>query len=271
MRTDPGTHVRDRIGPHSGPYELPLDRGTGRAFRLDSARMKASQRNAARFTLLTLVVFGVGIVPSGCKRDAHLAGRNIPENVQVHSVTHYGQTLDESATPEQVAFVLLRAIADDFEADSAEAREEALAVQFDLCAAGELAKSKLPSRLLDEHLYKIVYRWTPTISHYVPDFPKDWDSASKRLVRRRPSKSAAGVEECAVLLQVDDPHTLRDGKPDPNASVVIVIWMVKDGGYWRVMHPGFEQLDRPKELRRIRRADAGGAAPDAGSAAGQGN
>jgi len=230
--------------------------------------MKASQPNAARITLLALIVFVVGIAPSGCKRDARLAGRNIPENVQVHSVTHHGQTLDESATPEQVAFVLFRAIADDFEADSPEAREEALAVQFDLCAAGEIAKTKLPSRLLDEHIYKVVYHWTPTISHYVPDFPKDWDSASKRLVRRASPKSAGGAEECEVLLQVDDPHAFRDGKPDPNASVVIVIWMVKEGGYWRVTHPGFEQLNHPKELRRIRRVDAGGAAPNGISAGG---
>jgi len=93
-------------------------------------------------------------------------------------------------------------------------------VQFDLCAASEIAKTKRPSRLLDEHIYNVVYHWTPTISHYVADFPKDWESASKRLVRREGSKSAGGGEECEVLLQVDDPHALRDGKPDPNASEI---------------------------------------------------
>ncbi len=233
--------------------------------------MKAQRCHAGRITLLALIICGAGLASSGCKRDARLAGRNIPENVQVHSVMHYGQTLDQSATPEQVAFVLLRAVADDFEAGTPEAREKALAVQFDICAAGALEKSKSASRLLDEHIYTVVYHWTPTISHYVPDFPGDWDSAQKRLVRRDPSKPAAGVEECEVLLQVDDPATIRDGRADSNASVVIVIWMVKDGGYWRVMHPGFEQRNRPDERRRILRADAGGAASDGDSAEGQGN
>lgn len=218
--------------------------------------------------LLALVTCGVGIAPSGCKRDARLAGRNIPEDVRVHSVTHYGQTLDESASPEQVAFVFFRAVADDFEADTPEAREEALAVQFDVCAAGVLAERNRGSRLLDEHIYSIVYHWTPTISHYVPDFPKAWGSGNERLIRRDPSKPAAGVQECEVLLQVDDPDTIRDGKADPNASVVIVVWMVKDGGYWRVTHPGFEQLNRRRELRRIRRADAKDTAPEGGSAGG---
>jgi hypothetical protein len=218
--------------------------------------MEAERYNGVRIALLALLTGVVGLALPGCERDARLAGRNIPENVQVHTVTHYGQTLDENASPEQVAFVLLRAVADDFEAKTPEAREKALAVQFDICAAGALAKSKSPSRLLDEHIYNVVYHWTPTISHYIPDFPKDWASAQSRLVRRDAAESAAG-EECEVRLQVDDPDTIRDGKPDPNASVVIVIWMVKDGGYWRVTHPGFEQRDRPLERRQVLGAEAG--------------
>lgn len=213
--------------------------------------MNEALSKMVRLLLVGAAASALGLLLTGCKRDARLAGRNIPENVQVRPVTHYGQALDEIASPEQVAYVLLRAVADDFRADSPEAREAALAVQFDICAADEIEKSKSPSRLRDEHIYSVVYHWTPTISHYVPEFPEGWDEAKARFVR-----GDCGEKRCEVLLEVDDPATMRDGKPDPNARVVMVVWMVKERGMWRVTHPGFVQGAHSSARRRILHVDA---------------
>ncbi len=186
---------------------------------------------------LCCVVITTGVIAmTGCRRDVRLAGRNIPD-VKVQTVTHYGVTLDESASPEQVAYVALRAIADDFRAASADARDAALAIQFDVCAANIIASRNRTSVERKEHVYNIVYRWTPTVAHYVADFPTDWESAKSRLRRgalTRTKSGAGEIEEAAVVMEVDDPSG------DPRARVVLVVFMAKDGGYWRVIHLGFD-------------------------------
>ena len=136
-----------------------------------------------RFIHCTALLAGCCWLTTGCSRDVRLTGRTIP-SVTVRAVTHYGVTLDEPASPEQVAYVLLRAIRDDFLAGDEAAREAALAIQFDVCAARELAARNPTSAHRDEFIYSIVHHWTPTVSHYVHDFEPDWAKSQGRFVRR---------------------------------------------------------------------------------------
>ena len=171
---------------------------------------------------------------AGCKRDARLADHKL-RHPTVGTVTHYGQTLDQNATPEQVTYVLLRAMRDDFLADTKEARDKALDVQFDVCAAGELARQNARSISDAEYIYNVVYHWTPTVAHYMDDINEDYATAEKRFVTKR----AKGI---ADRLQVMT--TLRDPDGDPLAQVVLVVTLVRDEGYWRVLHVGFDPTRR---------------------------
>lgn len=174
----------------------------------------------------------------GCGGDARLAGLKI-RSATVRSVTLYGVMLDQQAAPEQVAFVLLRAIRDDVSAKSKEDREAALDKQFDLCAANVLQKKNLTKMPRDEFIHSVVYHWAPTVSHYVGDFETEWGKAAARLVRTKSTTdSKASPEECEVHMELADPNG------DPKARVVMVIWMVQDGGFWRVTHLGFDPTKR---------------------------
>jgi hypothetical protein len=187
---------------------------------------------------LTATAAGALAVWCGCGGDARLAGHKI-RSVTVRSVTHYGITLDQQAAPEQVAFVLLRAIRDDVSAKTRGDREAALDKQFDLCAANVLQKRNRTSMPRDEFVHGVVYHWAPTVSHYVGDFETDWGQAAARLVRTKPNTdSKASPEETEVYMELADPGG------DPKARVVMVIWMAQDGGFWRVTHLGFDSTRR---------------------------
>lgn len=185
-------------------------------------------------------VVAIVIVACGCGHDTRLSGKKIP-SARVRTVTHYDIVLDQNATPEQVAYVALRAMREDFFAQNPAEREAALIRQFELCAANEIAERNRTGLPRDEFIYNVVYRWTPTVSHYAADLPTDWESASRRLVRRAPKPVQGGVaseDEAEVALEVRRPGE------DAAAGVVLLVWLVKDEGYWRVTHPGFDRKSR---------------------------
>ena len=121
------------------------------------------------------------IVWCGCSGDARLAGQKI-RTVTVRSVSLYGLTLDQQASPEQVAYVLLRAIRDDVSAKNREDRGAALDKEFDLCAAEVIQSKNYTSLPRDEFIHNVVYHWAPTVSHYVGDFETEWSKAAGRFV-----------------------------------------------------------------------------------------
>ncbi len=195
-------------------------------------------RQDVRSTAPTIGFLAAGAVTlvlwCGCGGDARLAGRKI-RNVTVQSVSHYGVTLDQQAPPEQVAFVLLRAIRDDVRAKNMDERQAALDKQFDLCAANVLQKRNRTSLPRDEFIHSIVYQWAPTVSHYAGDFETEREKAVARFVRKAAkTESKAGSEECEVQMELADPSG------DANARVVMTIWMAMDAGFWRVTHLGFD-------------------------------
>ncbi len=192
--------------------------------------------------ILTVIVFFGG---HGCNRDVRLAGKKM-HSVEVQTVNLYGSQLDEQATPEQVAFVALLAIREDFLAQSDRDRDVALQKQFEVSAANVIQSRNRTMLSRDEFLYHVVYRWTPTVSHYVYDFDTEWETARLRLVRRDlPAEqwNDPNVPECMVMMEVDDPGG------DPRARVVLVIWLAKDSGLWRVVHLGFDSRHRSIEQR----------------------
>lgn len=176
----------------------------------------------------------------GCKRDVRLADHRV-RHPEVRTVSHYGLTLDESATPQQVSYVLLRAMHDDFTAKTKDERESALDVQFDVCAAGAIAQRNPTSLPRDDYLYTVIYRWTPAVSHYVESFPKDWAQAKVRFVRSL-NKSSGGDEAAATEARVY--IELQDPSGDKNAQVVLVVGLVKDNGFWRVLELDYDYKRR---------------------------
>ncbi len=186
------------------------------------------------------ITAGLGLfllfVGTSCSKDVRLAGHYIPENVQAQTVTHFGQVLDESASPKQVAFVLLRALKEDFLAGSPSDRAEALKVQFGVCAPDAIV-SKLPSVLTrDELLYRVVHIWSPTIGQYVGDIDSSFETMKARLIQRGLRQKAGadeGVKECKILVKLDDPSG------DPNAAVVLALAMIQENKHWRVERLAF--------------------------------
>jgi hypothetical protein len=151
----------------------------------------------------------------------------------VKTVSHYGLTLDEKAAPQEVAFAALQAIKADWGAKSDQEREAALDVQFELAAGNEIVKRNRTAFSEREFLYQVVSHWTPTVSYYVDDFPQTLEEASKRLVPR-----SVAEDEAELAMTVNAP-----GNP-PEAQVVMLIWLAKDRGMWRVLHFGFDNKSR---------------------------
>jgi hypothetical protein len=205
-----------------------------------------SRHSAIRIAIATSAL-AIGVACwCGCGHDARLAGQKV-RDVQVHAVTMYGQTLDAQATPEQVAFAALQAIREDISAKTPQAREAALDKEFELAAANEIQSHNHSSMGRDEYIYNVVYRWAPTVSYYVADFPSTWEQAQKRFGPKKltllpTAKSEGNAKECEIPIEVADPNG------DPNAHVVILIWLNQDHGFWRVMHFGFDTSRRKLEV-----------------------
>ena len=175
-----------------------------------------------------------------------VVGRKL-RDVTVRTVTPYGVTLDKDATPEQVAYVLLRAIRDDFLAESEPERDAALDIQFDVVAANELPSWNDAGFTRVEALFMVVHNWTPTVAHYVQDFETEWEKARPRFVKSgpRPVKGGNGQKlECQVLMEVHDPSG------DPNANALLVVWLIEDSDYWRVLRVGFTPERRSLKVRK---------------------
>jgi len=181
-----------------------------------------------------IIVAGFGAAWCGCGRDVRLAGKKI-RHVQVKAASHYGLVLDQAATPEQTAFAALRAIREDFFAPTRQAREDALDIQFDVAAADIIAGRNRTSLMRDEYIHHVVSLWTPTVSHYAGDFEIDPEKAIARFKNRGASRSPGGdATECELAMEVADPGG------DAAAKAVLLVRLAKDGGFWRVLHFGFE-------------------------------
>lgn len=169
-----------------------------------------------------------------CNRDVRLAGKRVRQ-VQVKPTAHYGVELNKDATPEQVAFVALRAIREDFFASDSKAREAALDIQFDVAAADVIAARNRTSLSRDDYVHHVVTHWTPAVDHYAHDFELELATATARFKNRGVTRSTAGdTQEVELAMEVSDPGN------QATARVVMLVRLAQDAGLWRVLHVGFE-------------------------------
>ncbi|MCK4658334.1 MAG: hypothetical protein KAV82_02330 [Phycisphaerae bacterium] len=176
-----------------------------------------------------------------------MAGAKLRDPVVV-DVTIEGLTLGRNASPEEVAFALLKAIKEDMDAGGdQQAREKALDKQFKLAAPSAIHRQHVRA-VGAEHaspkksLYKTVKIWTPTLGHYANNFNFTLAEAKQRM-QRDTQKNVARMQICKsgeahVLLEVQDPSG------DPNASVIIRIRLVQEEGRWRVWWVGYDWPQR---------------------------
>lgn len=214
---------------------------------------------------------------AGCSRDVRLAGKKV-RHVQARVVQHHGIELDESATPEEVVYVLLRAIHDDVNARTAAEREAAMDVQFDTCAPDGIVSAAPPSKATrDEALYLVVSHWAPALAYYADTFNVPFDKLRPRMTATSPRVGRSGDVACTVNVRTEDPSS------DPRAAVNIIVSLVRvrpagaavgsgadsgDGsGLWRVLTVGFLPSVRPgtKLIRNAASVQAEAAAPVNGS------
>ena len=172
----------------------------------------------------------------------------------VTTVTAYGQTLDADATPQQVAFVLMRSLRDDVEAAQAhdrKAQREAFRTTFALAAcsmiderlaetyARPVADSDASEPIvMKERVYEIVNHWAPIVAYYVGSFPRDFEQAADRM---RVVKIGPDDGTAMVLYPVQhDPDQAAHGEP-----VLLEIELVKESAtdgpqrFWRVARVAF--------------------------------
>lgn len=200
-------------------------------------------------------------VVSGCNHTE----TEIPE-VRVRTVDAYGVTLDEDASPQQVAYVLLRSIADDYAAARAkdfDAQRQAQELTFALAAP-----SKIEQRLLasanqlnpgrskeslgpdrDKKLFKTVHYWAPIVGHYVASFA---DIDLETLVRDSWVTITPDGRTAHVYYPVahDPGETDLDKAETATISIEMVPEQAQAGGpeYWRVARVQFlgRQFTAPK-------------------------
>lgn len=177
---------------------------------------------------------------------------------KVTSVTHYGLTLDESASPQQVAYVLLRSLAEDVRAAQAHKTEEqkqAALVTWSLAAPSEIERrildtlrktAKDPTKYKslgakrDQEIHRIVNLWASIVAFYVGSFDTDAASAIGRMNVSQPREN-----EAVVLYEAwPDPPTPQE---EFNRHHLIRVELVKEPGdaekqYWRVARVSFQPI-----------------------------
>jgi len=176
----------------------------------------------------------------------------------VGPVTAYGVTLDASAPPEQVAYVLLRSLRDDVEAAQShdrQAQRRAFATTFSLAAFPEINKrlavafsppgaeqgeGSAQSKFWREQVYEVINHWAPIVAYYVASFDTDPDRA---VAKMKVTVGGPNASEATVLYPACHDPAVAD--PEQRDEVIVQIDLVKTQAthsgeqYWRVVWVGF--------------------------------
>ncbi|UCD29850.1 MAG: hypothetical protein JSV03_05055 [Planctomycetota bacterium] len=182
--------------------------------------------------------------------------KDIPKT-ELKTVSAYNLTLDENATPKQVAYVLLRSLADDVTAaqnHEHEKQKEAFNLTFSLAAYAQVEKqivetenrtriNKITSLgdKRDKKIFKFVKYWAPIVGHYIKSFDTDMESAEKNMqVELSQDGGTAHVYRKVA-------HDPAETDPEKQQTATLDITMVKEKTgvreYWRVALIGY----RPKK------------------------
>lgn len=199
-----------------------------------------------RLTALAVVAGAVWAGLAGCGH----AESDVPK-AEIKTVEAYGVTLGPEASPQEVVFVLLRSIADDYAAAKAKdhaAQKSAQELTFSVAAVNTIERRMVESAkqfnpnlkkndLGDERdakIFKTVHYWGPIIGHYVPTFAQVELETLKRdtWVSIAPSGRNASV----FYPVAHDPAA----EPAKSQTATIEVELVREaaasGGaeYWRV-------------------------------------
>jgi len=193
--------------------------------------------------LLSAAMIG-GFILAGCTRDPE--HQDIPPT-KVVAVQAYGQNLDDSATPQQVVYVLLRSIADDVNAAQAhktKEQKEAFKITHSLAAYSVIEQRLLdvlnttrpqktsslgPDR--DMQLYDLIHQWAPIVSHYVRSFETDFNAASQKMS----ASTTPDQKTTHVLYQAaHDPSATGEARGDVTIDIELVKEPAGPNEYWRV-------------------------------------
>ncbi len=216
--------------------------------------MTLASSDSTRTCQLRRVLGQVFIIPLVTGATAFLTGCSSEEEIPraaVKPVTAYGITLDENATPKQVAFVLLRSIADDLHAAQAhdtKGQKEALRLTYSLAAYSTIARrigespeeeaDPAQAKIRDKRLYIFVKDWTPIVGYYVPSFDTDFKAAAQRMQIRSQTGSTVHIlyEAC---------HNPAETDPAKRQTATIEIELTKEPAgavsYWRVAKVSFAE------------------------------
>lgn len=190
--------------------------------------------------LVGILCAGALTLAAGCTEE-----QEIPP-LEVKTVQAYGLTLDASATPEQVTFVLLRSLADDVQA--ARSGDEVAQKEAQKTTAALAAYSTIEKRLLevlnaarkeaktdlgpdrDKRLYEVIHGWAPIVAYYVDSLPKTMDEAAARM------RSITSNTTSRVLIDLS--HDPAEQNPPKHHVATLEVELTKEtaGGatYWRV-------------------------------------
>ena len=202
----------------------------------------ATLRLNRRYVLIALLATALG----GCSKPQE---EKAPPLV-VKTVDSKGVSLGPQASPQQVAYVLLSALAEDVRASQAH-RSEDQKVARDL-AFSLVAPKALEARILgvnaqfrgkrearledrDQKLYIITNSWAPIVAHYIADFPADPAAAAQRMwVRYNPGMTVAHV----YLVVAHDPAEADSAKRETATLDIEMAREAPDAGgdpYWRAV------------------------------------
>jgi hypothetical protein len=228
-----------------------------------SQQQRMNAMTANRFSTLRPCAAGIALTAllllAGCEGREPI---EIPD-AKIEPVTAYGLTLDENATPEQVSYVLTRAIADDVKAAQAHKHDEhkaAVDTQFKIAAYSVLEKRVLGAKnsrggpevsTLDpdrtEQIYEVVKQWGSIAAHYVPSFADTFDAAAARMDVEKESSTAATVTY--KVSHAPDAATEDQRQP---ATLAFDLHKEKAGdkSYWRVAMVDFKRPPLPTTTQK---------------------
>lgn len=223
------------------------------AYLLDSPSIMSQQSpfsGSSSKSPLPLVPAGalVATVVLTCLTGCSAPDEGIPP-AEVKPVTAYGLRLDTTATPKQVAFVLLRSIADDVQAAQAHdttRQKEALRLTHSLAAYSTIAArigespnrpaDAARSKARDRRLYTFVKDWAPIAAHYIRSFDTDVEAAGRKMV-------VANETPTSVHLLYDVCHDPAETDPAKKQTATLAIELSRESvsglSYWRVAKLAF--------------------------------
>lgn len=174
---------------------------------------------------------------------------------ETKTVSLYGQTLDESASPQQVVFALLRSLNDDVRAAQEHKHDEqkaAFARTFSLAAFHEIEKRLISVRQSlgqnttlggdrEEKIYNVVHYWAPIVGHYIDSFDTEFAAAAAKM---RSVVTGDGQIAHVYYPVVHDP---RQTDPAKQQRATIHVELVREPAgatsYWRVARVDFAGKD----------------------------